>query len=613
MSRARAMTTGIWLALLMAACGSTSPSSQGGSGGTASGGQSGSASGGQSGSASGGQSGGASGGQSGSASGGQSGSASGGAAGNSSGGQAGTASGGAGGGNGGVNGTMGGQPGTGGRQTGGTTGVGGGNGGVNGTMGGQPGSGGSQTGGAQGTGGTTTPSTVLVTSAQNAYWVTTGTLTTVTSNADITVNDATTYQTWDGFGGSFNEMGWDDLANLSQADRDKAMQLLFGTDGAHFVFGRIPIGASDYAMDRYTLDETKNDYTMASFSIDRDKQKLIPYIKAALAVNPNVRLWASPWTPPTWMKTNSGSYNGTSCAGTGSTAYDGGCMMDNDQILQAHALYLAKFVQAYQGEGMTIEAVHPQNEPNYATGYPSCLWTPALFAKYVGQYLGPTFTSQSVSAKIYLGTMSNNDSGKDGSIITTVTGDSTAMKYIAGFGLQWNMQPVVSGLTSRNLPIMQTEHKCGNYPWESSTFKSDKAPNDHAYGIESWGLIRDWIKTGVNSYSSWNMVLDTIGTGIDAGRLWPQNALLTVDVGAKKLTATPAYYVFRHFSQFVAPGAKRVATSGSSPDTLAFKNPDGKIVAIMYNSGSARTTTVSIGGAKLQFSMPASSFATVMK
>jgi glucosylceramidase len=110
------------------------------------------------------------------------------------------------------------------------------------------------------------------------------------------------------------------------------------------------------------------------------------------------------------------------------------------------------------------------------------------------------------------------------------------------------------------------------------------------------------------------MVLDTVGTGIDAGRRWPQNALLTVDRTAKTLTATPAYYVFRHFSQYVSPGAKRVATSGTALDMLAFKNADGSIVAVLYNSGTAaRTTTLSIGGARLQFSIPASGFATVKK
>ncbi len=109
------------------------------------------------------------------------------------------------------------------------------------------------------------------------------------------------------------------------------------------------------------------------------------------------------------------------------------------------------------------------------------------------------------------------------------------------------------------------------------------------------------------------MVLDTIGKGNSTSN-WPQNALLTVDRTAKTLTATPAYYVFRHFSQYVTPGAKRVATTGTAVDTLAFKNPDGSIVAIMYNAGTAaRTTTVAIGTARLQFSIPASGFATIRR
>jgi len=108
------------------------------------------------------------------------------------------------------------------------------------------------------------------------------------------------------------------------------------------------------------------------------------------------------------------------------------------------------------------------------------------------------------------------------------------------------------------------------------------------------------------------MVLDSAGKNLDTTRPWPQNALLTVDTSAKTLTVTPVYYVFRHFSQYVVPGAKRVATSGSSPDAVAFKNPDGSIVAVMYNSGSsAKTTILAVGSAKVQFSVPANGFATV--
>jgi len=201
-------------------------------------------------------------------------------------------------------------------------------------------------------------------------------------------------------------------------------------------------------------------------------------------------------------------------------------------------------------------------------------------------------------------------------------GDTTAKSYIKVMGYQWNMLSSVSADKSKGFNIWQTEHKCGNYPWNPGTgcgetndscptYNSSKAPNDQAYGVESWKYIRNWIKAGVTSYSAWNMVLDTVGDGIDTHRHWNQDSLLTVDTGAKTLGVTPAYCVFRHFSQFVQPNAKVVATSGG--DAIAFKNPDGHIVAVMYNSGGANSSyVVSIGGQKLQFSMPANGWATVV-
>ena len=162
-------------------------------------------------------------------------------------------------------------------------------------------------------------------------------------------------------------------------------------------------------------------------------------------------------------------------------------------------------------------------------------------------------------------------------------------------------------------PVWQTEHKCGNYNfatpyWDQSRYDPNKPQNDHAYGEESWQLIRDWIVAGVNSYSAWNMVLDTIGKSL-AG--WPQNALLVVDRAAKKLIVTPAYYTFRHFSQYIAPGATRIKITGST-DALAFQNPDGSIITEVYNKGtSALTTTVGVGGALYRFDVPAHGWATL--
>jgi glucosylceramidase len=577
----------VCLALLATGCGSGSGS--GGAGGsTDNGGASGSASGGSAGSASGGSAGSASGGSAGGVSGGSAGNASGGSAGNAKGGAAGSASGGsAGSGNG--------NGGSAGSANGGAAGS---------NPGGSPGgsaAGGSQAaGGSSSTGGTPMPSTALITSAANAYWKTDAKWTEVTSgNATVTVND-TEAQSWEGFGGAFNELGWSYLTSKDM--QDKALQLLFGDDGCRFAWGRIPIGASDYATSRYTDDEVSSgsDTSMSSFSIDRDKEKLIPYIKAAQAVKSDIKFWGSPWTPPTWMKATPYLSPGNPV-----NAFDGGTMKSDDATLKAHAQYFVKWVQAFQEQGIKIEYVAPQNEPNYQQNYPSCHWDTANFVKFVGSYLGPALTAANLSTKVMDGTLSNTSGDSD--IGQQVLKDSTAKSFVGAIGVQWGMAAANQVSTLKGLaggiPIWISEHQCGGTMGSTAP-----APNDLGYAKDSWGYIRDAVKNGLTAYNAWNMVLDKGGLGIDNTRKWPQNALLVADSG--QVNATPAYYVFRHVSQYVDPGAKVVGTSTN--DSVAFKNPDGSIVAAMYNSGGANANyIVSIGGKKLQFSMPAAGWATV--
>jgi glucosylceramidase len=520
----------------------------------------------------------------------------------------------------------GGSPGIGGQ------GVGGGFMGTGGSgAGGRPGSGGNNGGGTGGTpagsGGTQAALPTLVTSAPGAYWKTDGVATVVTAGtADVTVNDTTTSQTWEGFGGAFNEMGWNYLMGLSQTDRDHAMKLLFdATDGAHFVWGRIPIGASDYAIARYTEDESSGDSNLTNFSTTQDAKYLIPFVKAAQAVNSGIKFWASPWTPPTWMKTRSGSAatTNTTCGNptwnnmSDSNVFDGGCMQDTN--LATLANYFVKWIKAYSDQGITIDTLAPQNEPNYNQGYPSAIWAPATYTKFLPM-LSSALSTAGLSTRIMLGTMSNGDNGatsKDLQVVQAVMADATAKSIPKVMGLQWGMLDLYTGKTSGvgpsnfmtgSMPVWATEHRCGNYPWNSSTYK-EPAPNDQSYGVESWGFIRDAVKGGVTAYNAWNMVLDTVGKGNDLIRQWSQDALLIVNTSSKTLTLSPAYYVFRHVSQYAQVGAKVVSTTGG--DAIAFKNPNGQIVAIMYNSGGAKTSIVSIGGKKLQFSMPGTGWATV--
>jgi len=442
------------------------------------------------------------------------------------------------------------------------------------------------------------PTCTLVTSTDGAYFMTDVPVVQVTSDtADVTVDESQVTQTWEGFGGAFNERGWSYLTTAGL--QDEALSLLFGEDGCRFVLGRIPIGANDYAIDRYTLDETAGDYQLEHFSLDRDRLWLIPYVKAALAINPNIRFWACPWTPPTWMKTGKTSQPTPS-------AFDGGEMRDDEAILAAYARYLSKFVSEYGTEGITIEAVSPQNEPSYEQIFPSCYWTAALYAKFIGTYLGPALEAAGVSTKVMIGTLSD---AADPEYATSVRNDPDTNGYIGVAGMQWNMLTVVASMISQmqGLPVWQTEHKGGNYPWNppDSPPSQPIAPNDNAYAVESWDLIRNWIKAGVNAYYAWNMVLDNVGVGLEAD--WPQNALLVVDNG--KLIKTPAYYVFRHLSQFVAPQAQVLASAGG--DALAFKNPDGSIVTVVYNAGAAKRLVVAVNDTKFAFDMPSNGWATL--
>jgi len=234
--------------------------------------------------------------------------------------------------------------------------------------------------------------------------------------------------------------------------------------------------------------------------------------------------------------------------------------------------------------------------------------------------LKSALTAASLNTKIMLGTMSNGDEGansKDLQVVKAVMADASAKTVPTVMGLQWGMLDLYEGKTSGispstfttgSMPVWATEHKCGNYPWMSGY--KEPAPNDQAYAVESWGYIVDAInKGGVTAYNAWNMVLDPSGKGNDLIRQWSQDSLLVVN--GTSLVLTPTYHVFRHASQYVSTGAK--VASNTSDTFLAFKNPNGSVVAVVYNSGGANANyIVSIKGQRYQFSMPGTGWATVV-
>lgn len=385
-------------------------------------------------------------------------------------------------------------------------------------------------------------------------------------NADIIISE-TKEQMIDGFGGCFNELGWDALSLLTEGQRDTILNDLFGPDGVRFTFCRLPVGANDFARDWYSYNETPGDFAMENFTVERDKSGLIPYIKAALAINPDLKLWASPWSPPVWMKntkhyaTAPGDHNDF----TKENEVIGDHFIQKPEYLSAYALYLSKFIDAYKQNGIDISLLYFQNEPYTKHQWPNCSWIPESMANFIGRYLGPVFSEKHPDVDLWFGTFNCNKMED----LDCVMQDADASKYIRGIGLQWEGKDIVADIHRKYpaMKLMQTENECG-----SGTF--DWSAAEHTFD-----LLNTYLNGGVNSYMYWNMVLQDDGASSWG---WKQNALIRIDSKTKEVVYTPEFYVMKHLSHFVKKGAHRLNVL-KGDNVLAFENPDGQVVILCAN------------------------------
>ena len=391
------------------------------------------------------------------------------------------------------------------------------------------------------------------------------------TESSIVVLLDSTKQTVDGFGGCFNELGWDALQTLTEENRQNVLKNLFDSiSGCRFTIFRIPIGANDYAVDWYSHNETPEDYEMKNFSLDRDKKRLIPFIKVAQAYIPNLKVWASPWCPPSWMKTNH-RYACASVPKVNDLPANGqGEEMKTQfrmepKVLTAYALYFEKFVQEYQKEGILISAVHVQNELNSCQPFPSCIWRPEDMATFIGGYLGPKFAADGIQTQIWLGTIERPQIGR----VDTILQNKEAGKYIKGVGFQWAGKVAIPEVHRKypEMKLMQTETECGN------------GSNDWAAAEHTFELIKHYFKNGANAYMYWNMVLDETGKSQWG---WKQNSLISIDKASGKVVYNPEFYLMKHLSYFVEPGSRYIPVS-SDPNCLAFVKSN-RLVILYYNN-----------------------------
>ncbi len=430
----------------------------------------------------------------------------------------------------------------------------------------------------------------LIYSTESEKWVTPKKAITVTSDteADITVYTDKPVQRIDGIGGAFNEMGWDALQVLPQADRDKIMKDIFSAEGCAFSMGRIPVGANDYSLSYYSSCDVKHDFNMRDFNIDRDRYILIPYLKAAKAYNPNLKVWASPWTPPAWMKINEHyATRGGSVGGRpdGNEMPNGADILNNttgfnmqERYLKAYALYFSKFAQAYKEEGVPLFAIMPQNEIAWSPNWPSCTWRPEDMAYFIGKFMGPQFEADGVDTDIWLGTINFPNPA----YCETVLKSSDAGKYIKGVGFQWSGERALASVRANHpeLKFMQTENMCG------------ESENDWTSVERSWNSIVHYMQNGAESYVYWNMILNE--TGMSAWG-WPQNSMVVINSETKDVKYTDEFYLFKHYSHFAQPGSYYLEST-EGKNHIAFKMVDGRTTVMIYNPESTvQSMTIKIG------------------
>ena len=244
----------------------------------------------------------------------------------------------------------------------------------------------------------------------------------------------------DGFGSCFNELGWTSLSELKPEDRKSIFKELFEPGyGAGFTIYRLPIGANDFSRDWYSYDETEGDFALKNFSIKNDLQTLVPFIKSAQKYNPKLKLWASPWSPPSWMKYNKhyalakvpsvfeSAENGIADNQIGKEGED--MFIQEEAYFKTYAIYFRKFIEAYKKENITIGMVMPQNEFNSAQWYPSCTWTPEGLSKFL-KFLGPEMAK--TKTDIFFGTFERPNEK-----LFKEAYSKEVSSYIKGVGFQW--------------------------------------------------------------------------------------------------------------------------------------------------------------------------------
>ena len=415
------------------------------------------------------------------------------------------------------------------------------------------------------------------------------------SSLVITVDATTQYQQMDGVGGSLTDSSaWLIWNKLSASQQSTLMQQLFSpSNGIGISFLRQPMGATDFsASGNYSYDDMpagQTDPNLTNFSIAHDTTYIIPLVKQALSINPNIKVVALPWSPPAWMKTT-GTMNG------------GGM---NTSFFPSLAQYFVDFVQAYQQQGIPIYALSVQNEPLYSTtGYPSESLAATDESTLIASNLGPALSAAGLQNVKIFGYEHNWDNT---AYPETVLG-SAASPFVAGTSFH-----CYAGDPSAQLTVEQAFPAKDIWFTECSGITSSAFPGDLIWNAEN--LLIGATRNYARSVSLWNLALDQ-NSGPINGTCTNCRGVVTINdsVSPSQVIFNVEYYVLGHLGKFVVPGAHRINSNtfgAGSIEDVAFQNPDGSIVLLVLNSAtSAGTFTVTSNSQSFNYTLPAGALAT---
>ncbi len=387
----------------------------------------------------------------------------------------------------------------------------------------------------------------------------------------VNIYDDIKYQTIDGFGGAFTESAQVTYDSMPEELREEFMTAYFDKEkGIGYNLCRTHVNSCDFSLESYNFDDTDGDFELKDFNIDRMRKGMIPFIKEAQGLAPDMKLFVSPWSPPGWMKENGRMTWGSPL---------------KKECYQVWADYTARFIKEYEQEGIKIWGLTIQNEPNANQLFDSCQYSPEQERDFL-KVLGPTYKKAGLGDKKIIFWDHNKERLVDRAKV--MLSDPEAAKYVYGMGIHWYSGEHYTAMDIAhelypNVPIYATE-ACVGFGTDSNFFPLS---GEH-YAHDIIGDLNHW----VCGWTDWNMLLNEVGGPIhydyDGRRPFSMTcceAPLIYNRNTKKLEYRSTYYYMGHFSKYIKRGARRIGSSSFNYnlEVAAFENPDGQKVIVLLN------------------------------